>query len=107
MEAGDEGVKMINGVVGGKVRGSGIVDAGDNGGHFFLDYAMVGTDGFLVVLKRDSEKLVLQLERLRESREVGGRSGGGVNADGGSGGGSSGSVVSVRKGIHFHWGRKK
>jgi len=68
---------------------------------------VVGTDGFLVVFKRDSEELVFELERLRESGEVGGRSGCRVDGGDGSDLDSGGSVVSVWNGIHFHWEKEQ
>lgn len=70
LEAGDKGVKVVDGVIGGEVGGGGIGDAGDNGGHLLLDGAVVGSDGLLVVLKGDSEELVLQLQGLRDLGEV-------------------------------------
>ena len=53
---------MADSVVAGHVVSvSGIGDAGDDSGHLFLDDAVIGSDRLLVVLERDSEKLVLQL----------------------------------------------
>jgi hypothetical protein len=103
LEAGNERVKVVDGVVRGQIRTCGIGDTGDNSRHLFLDDAVIGSDGLLVVLKRDSEELMLELERLRESGDVGGWSGRRVDGDGGSDRGSGGSVVvSVWNGIHLH-----
>lgn len=50
---------------------------------------------------------MFELERLRQSGKVGGRSRRRVDGGGGSDLSSGGSVVSVRSGIHFHWGRNE
>lgn len=92
---------MVDGVVGGQVGGGGFGDAGDDGGHLLLDGAVVGTEGFLVVLERDPEELVLQLQRLRQLGKVRRRRLRGVGGGGGGDRGSGG-VVAVGKGIHFH-----
>lgn len=70
LQAGDKRVKVVDGVIGGKVSGGGIGDAGDNSGHLFLYGAVIGADGLLVVLKRDPQELMLQLQRLCQLREV-------------------------------------
>lgn len=99
MEAGDEGVKVVDGIVRGQVGGGSVVDAGDDGVHLLFDGAVVGSDGLLVVLERDPKELVLELERFSELGEVRGRSGRGVS---GAGNGGGGGVVAVGKGIHIH-----
>ena len=55
LEAGDEGVEVVDGVIGGEVGGGGVGDAGDDGGHLLLDGTVVGADGLLVVLERDPQ----------------------------------------------------
>jgi len=102
LQAGDKGVKMVDGVVWGEVGG--FVDAGDDGGHFLLDGAVVGAEGFFVVLERDPEELVLQLQRVRQLGKVRRRRRRGV---GGGGDRGSGGVVAVGKGIHFHWKQRR
>jgi len=95
---------MVDGVIWGEV--SGFVDAGDDGGHLLLNGAVVGTEGFFVVLERDPKELVLQLQRLRQLGKVRRRR---RRRVGGGGDRSSGGVVAVGKGIHFHreqWRRK-
>ncbi|WVY92497.1 hypothetical protein V8G54_031585 [Vigna mungo] len=99
LQAGDKGVKMVDGVIWGEV--SGFVDAGYDGGHLLLDGAVVGTEGFFVVLERNPEELVLQLQRLCQLGKVRRRR---RRRVGGGGDRSSGGVVAVGKGIHFHWG---
>jgi len=99
---------VVDGVVGGQVGGGGFGDAGDDGGHLLLDGAVVGTEGFLVVLERDPEELVLQLQRLRQLRKVRRLRRRGVGGGGGGGGDrGSGGVVAVGKGIHFHWEQRR
>ena len=84
---------MVDGVVGGQVGGGGFGDAGDDGGHLLLDGAVVGTEGFLVVLERDPEELVLQLQRLRQLGKVRRRRLRGVGGGGGGDRGSGGVVA--------------
>lgn len=100
LQPGDEGIEMINGVIAEHVVAvGGFVDAGDDGGHLFLGEAVVGSDRLLVVLERDSEELVLELDGVGEMAELGGRwecGGGGWAWAWGSGG-------AVGEGIHLHW----
>ena len=113
LEARHEGGEAVNGVVLRTVRVNGVRDAGNNGGDFLLDDAVVGSDRLLVVLERDPQELVLQLERLGEVCQLGGRrswrSGGGGDRGGcgGGGGGGGGSCCggwrAVGERIHENW----
>jgi hypothetical protein len=49
---------MLNGIVVGDVRVSGVINDGDNGRDFLFYGAVVGTDRFLVVFERNPQELV-------------------------------------------------
>lgn len=81
---------MVDGVITGQVTvsgGGGVGDAGDNSGHLFLDDAVVSSDRLLVVLKRDPQELVLELQRLGELGKFGRRTRCTVCGDNSHGGG--------------------